>query len=225
MGKVGAAIGIVVLLGVAGYFFLPVNLLDFLPFDSDDITTQIDAVFQKTWRIDIDPITDISNKTAEIIEQRTGLTFDLEKKEKEIEKEVHRLVNIEREKFGLEPLEYDPELAVVAKIHSLDMSKRDFFAHENPDGEDPTDRGANLDYYCIKINAIYVTSGIGENIFMLNSRGGLSLYPVEDISEKAVVGWMNSPGHRENILKKNYDSEGIGVIYTDKSIHVTQNFC
>lgn len=225
MGKGGTIFAVVIFVTIAAYFFAPMDLLDYLPLDSNEITTKINAVVQKNWRLDIEPISDLSNFTAEIIENRTGFTFDISKKEKQIEQEVHHLVNIEREKFGLDSLVYDSNLASVAKLHSFDMSERDFFAHENLDGKNPTDRGADLDYHCIKINAIYVTSGIGENIFMINSRGGRLLYSIDEIAQRAVEGWMNSEGHRENILEKNYGSEGIGVIITDKSIHVTQNFC
>ena len=225
MGKVGTVLAIILVVGIAGYFLSPVDIFEYLPFDPDEITTRIDAVFQQSWKIGIDPISDISNQTAALIENRTGLTLDISKKEKEIEEEVHRLVNIQREIYDLESLEYDDNIAAVAKLHSLDMAKRDFFSHENPDGQTPTDRASELEYYCIKINAIYVTSGIGENIFMLNSRGGVFWQSVEDVSQTAVEGWMKSPGHRENILKTNYDSEGIGVIISDRSIHVTQNFC
>jgi uncharacterized protein YkwD len=49
---------------------------------------------------------------------------------------------------------------------------------------------------------------------------------LERIASQTVNGWMNSPGHRENVLDKGYDREGIGVaIGANEAVYVTQNFC
>ena len=64
----------------------------------------------------------------------------IQEKEIETEKEIHRLVNIERINHNLEPLEYDDGLAMIAKRHSQDMNNRGYFSHETPEGKTPTDR-------------------------------------------------------------------------------------
>ncbi len=47
---------------------------------------------------------------------------------------------------------------------------------------------------------------------------------MEEIASRIVDGWMDSPGHRQNILETSYDKEGIGVV-ADERVYVTQNFC
>ena len=105
--------------------------------------------------------------------------------------EVLDLVNLERSKMGLGSLAFHGGAADVAYAHCVDMDVRDFFAHTNPDGESPGDRLA----------AAGITGvGWGENI----AWG----YP----SPEAVMdGWMNSAGHRTNILNPGWTHLGIGV--------------
>jgi len=219
-----AKFGFILIIIVIGYFSLSDILLSNLPFDYTTISSRIDSIIQQTWDLEIESISDIQNKTVAIIENRTGLTLDITKKEMQIEHKVHQLINEERKSNGLSALEFAEDLSLVSKLHSLDMSANKFFSHENLDGQTPTDRGADLKYYCIKIKGIYVTSGIGENIFMINSTNTFWHQP-DEIAKRAVNGWMNSEGHRKNILNVEYELEGIGVIISDSSIHITQNFC
>ena len=101
------------------------------------------------------------------------------------------LVNVERQKAGLDPLAWDDGAAEVAYAHSVDMDVRDFFAHTNPDGLEPWDR----------LSAAGVAwSTAGENI----ARG-------YDTPEDVVAGWMSSPGHRDNILRASFRRLGVGV--------------
>ena len=145
-------------------------------------------------------------------------------KEKQAEIEVHRLINLEREKHGLETLGYDKELASVAKSHSEDMANSGYFSHETPEGLDPTDRASEAAYTCQYRIGNLIYSGIGENIHMVTG-SSVSLWSPESIAETAVSGWMDSPGHRKNILTSNFSNEGIGVSISTFTIHVTQNFC
>ena len=96
------------------------------------------------------------------------------------EQEVFNLVNQIREENGLPPFVYNGTLAETARAHSQDMVDRNFFNHNNPDGQSPFDR--------MKANGIRYSMA-AENI--------AAGYP----SPEAVVeGWMNSEGHRANIL-------------------------
>ncbi len=109
------------------------------------------------------------------------------------------------------------------------MVDRDFFSHDNPDGEDPTERGNQVGYTCYKDYGTYYTKGLAENINQVpigdvESCG--SVYTVDQIAKCVVDGWMSSSGHRENILDNSYDKEGIGVaISSDDEVFITQNFC
>ncbi|MGC0333916.1 uncharacterized protein YkwD/stress response protein SCP2 [Streptomyces sp. SAI-170] len=106
------------------------------------------------------------------------------------EAEVVALTNVERATAGLPPLAADPLLTRAAQAHSADMVARDFYAHTAPDGSRPWDRAAA---------AGAARRSIGENI----ACGQRS--PAE-----VVTGWMNSPGHRANILRPDFTHIGIG---------------
>ncbi|RPF30717.1 CAP domain-containing protein [Streptomyces sp. TLI_185] len=104
--------------------------------------------------------------------------------------EVVDLTNGERAGAGLPPLATDPLLTTAAQAHSADMVARVFYSHTSPDGSRPWDRAAA---------AGARRHSIGENI----ACGQRS--PAE-----VVDGWMNSPGHRANILKPDFTHIGIG---------------
>ncbi|MCX5059840.1 CAP domain-containing protein [Streptomyces sp. NBC_00452] len=104
--------------------------------------------------------------------------------------EVVDLTNRERARAGLPPLAGDPLLATAAQAHSADMVARSFYSHTSPEGTQPWDRAAA---------AGARRRSIGENI----ACGQRS--PAE-----VVDGWMNSPGHRANILKPDFTHIGIG---------------
>ncbi|MDT9235451.1 MAG: CAP domain-containing protein [Limnospira sp. PMC 737.11] len=105
------------------------------------------------------------------------------------EQQVLQLVNQERAQAGLQPLSLNPLLNQAARNHSTNMARQDFFSHTGLDGSSPSDRA----------RAVGFTSGVGENI----AAGHRT-------PESVVQGWMDSPGHRENILNPSYTQIGIG---------------
>ncbi len=122
----------------------------------------------------------------------------------ELEARMLDLVNQERVAAGLRPLAPDPELTQVARQHSTDMFARGYFAHVTPEGRDPFERMREA-------NVPFVTAG--EN---------LALAPTLQIAH---TGLMRSPGHRANILQRDFGRVGIGIM--DGGIHglmVTQDF-
>ena len=153
-----------------------------------------------------------------------------------LEKRIHTLINEKRKNNGVSSLGFDDNLALIARGHSLDMSINNYFEHNNKKGEDPTMRGQNAGYSCRKDYGSYYTNGIAENIYQNNlydSTSYVNGIPVshdwnslEEIAQSTVNGWMNSPGHRQNILKAQYDREGIGVaISSDDKVLITEDFC
>ena len=106
------------------------------------------------------------------------------------EQEVLRLTNEFRKQNGLKALVLDQSLEKAADDHSKDMALQDYFSHTGKDGSKPWDRAED---------AGYETRFVGENI-----AAGYR-------SAKAVVdGWINSPGHRANMLNADYNEIGIG---------------
>ena len=121
-----------------------------------------------------------------------------------VESEIHRLVNEERTKAGLQPLHWSEQLAEIAEQHSTDMRDKNYFSHGN---------------FVERIRT--VCGGVaGENIFY-----GFGTDPTA-IAKSAVSAWMNSSGHRANILASVYHSEGVGIAISENNkVYVTQDFC
>lgn len=119
-----------------------------------------------------------------------------------VENEVVRLTNVERAKAGCGPLKHDARLRTAAYGHSADMSAQKYFDHTSKDGRSFADR--------IKA-AGYSFRAAAENIAMG--------YPS---AEAVVQGWMNSPGHRQNMLNCTYTDIGVG--YVASGNYWTQDF-
>lgn len=133
------------------------------------------------------------------------LTDDIDNSAEAWEHEVLELTNAEREAYGLDPLVWNEKLADLARAHSQDMVDRGFFSHNNPDGKTPFDRmrEAGIDY-----------SAAAENI----AAGQAS-------PEDVVESWMNSQGHRDNILNPKLKELGVGLARGGEyGIYWTQNF-
>lgn len=109
-----------------------------------------------------------------------------------IEQEVVKLVNQERAKAGLPALKYDWELARVAEHKSQDMRDKNYFSHTSPTYGSPFDM---MKSYGIT----YKTAG--ENI----AQGQTS-------ATQVMNAWMNSSGHRANILNSSFTHIGVGYV-------------
>ena len=122
----------------------------------------------------------------------------------ELELKVHAGINAERAKHGGSPLRWDEGLASVARAHSHDMTVRSYFSHDTPEGLDPTDRLHRAGLNCRK----GYRYGIAENIAIETTLGNL-----DRTAEEAVRGWINSPGHRTNLLNREYNRTGVGASF------------
>ncbi len=116
------------------------------------------------------------------------------------EQQILSITNIIRNRFALNKVMWDEETAEVARLHSLDMFENEFFAHESPDNGNLSDR---LD------KGEVVFQGAGENI---------AAKYVDGVA--AFEGWLNSKGHRDTLLNKDYTDLGVGVYRN----YYTQNF-
>ncbi|AXG80532.1 CAP domain-containing protein [Streptomyces paludis] len=116
---------------------------------------------------------------------------------------VLNLVNQERAKVGCAAVRADASLDALAQAYSEDMAKRGFFDHTDPDGNTPWDRADKAG----------VKNLAGENI----ARGQATAQAVMD-------SWMNSDGHRANILNCDYTRLGVGVATGSGGPWWTQNF-
>lgn len=101
--------------------------------------------------------------------------------------------NIERTKRGLKPLTENNLLNGSARVKALDMFKNQYFAHDSPSGVGVGDLVSKQGYQYLMV---------GENLALGNFEG----------DQGVVEAWMDSPGHRANILKNSYQQIGIGVV-------------
>ena len=109
---------------------------------------------------------------------------------KALESEVVKLVNIERSKNGLQPLTENWQLSRVARYKSADMAAKNYFGHESPTYGSPF---RMMESFGIKY------SSAGENL----AYG-------QKTPQQVMTAWMNSPGHRSNILSPSYSQIGVG---------------
>ncbi|WP_058485677.1 CAP-associated domain-containing protein [Defluviitalea phaphyphila] len=120
------------------------------------------------------------------------------------EKQIFDLANAIRARNGLNPYTWDEKAAKSSRLHSQDMAENNFFNHTNLDGESPFDRMKDQ-------GIIYMMAG--ENI----AAGQTSAIYAHE-------GWMNSEGHRKNILG-DFERLGTGVAFGGEyKIYYTQNF-
>ncbi|MFH7880847.1 MAG: CAP domain-containing protein, partial [Candidatus Aenigmatarchaeota archaeon] len=187
--------------------------------------------FTRSSAIDFNPITSRLNITTNFT-TGTTTTHNLitsELNTRDIEKAIFIYTNIERKKHGLKELIWDEKLAEIAREHSIDMAQNKFFSHINLKGEDPTARAIRHDYNVYKsLGGGWFAKGIAENIGKMPtgyvSGIGYVNNDVDSIAQAQVKAWMNSQGHRENILNPNYDKIGVGVAYDGIYYISTQNF-
>jgi uncharacterized protein YkwD len=128
-----------------------------------------------------------------------------------VEDEIFELTNGERADAGAPPLERDPTLRGIARRFSEEMLERGFFGHVNPEGESMADRVARQHRCLVGI--------LGENLWQASG-----FTHREGLAAQAVAGWMNSPGHRENLLRPEFTHLGVGVALVGREVRATQVF-
>lgn len=165
--------------------------------------------------VDIPPKEQCPNcrSVTENIEKEVPLDLSPEVLTEKIEKLTHKQTNIRRKNNGLSQLQYSEHLSVIALRHSRDMAQKGYFSHESPSGREPSDRYHEFGHD---------TRSSGENIAKEYTH--LTQKPTE-AAKKVVESWMNSPEHRENILREQFGKEGIGVfLKSNGAMFITQNF-
>jgi uncharacterized protein YkwD len=117
-------------------------------------------------------------------------------------REVVRLVNRQRTRLGCRALRWNEPLARVAERHSRDMARRRYFSHQDKEGRSPFDR---LERSGIRFQAA------AENIAM-----------GQETADAVFRDWMNSRGHRENMVNCRYTDVGIGLVNDHWTLELIQ---
>jgi uncharacterized YkwD family protein len=131
--------------------------------------------------------TPVPDKTGATAKPPSGITAD--------DQALLELINKARADAGLKPLQFDMELMEVARLKAKDMVDNNYFAHQSPTYGSPFDMMRQF-------NISFKTAG--ENI-----AGNRTV-------EGAFKAWMNSEGHRKNILNGNFNYTGIGIVDSPK---------
>ena len=142
----------------------------------------------------------------------------------DIEAWVFEFTNAARAEAGLVPFEHDAAISTIARQHSESMAVMGY--GHIVEGKGPTDRALDAGYDCRTYHGDGSYSyGLSENIFKYPKAP--SLWLGEDVpkemARQLVDGWLDSPGHRENILDQDARRLGVGV-YVNDSVYATQNF-
>lgn len=118
--------------------------------------------------------------------------------------------NEARVEAGLKPLDFYPELYRAARAHAEDMLRRGYFGHEAPGGPSLFERLWKAGVFELKV---------AENLYELDGP-----YLPADLPERAVQGWLDSPGHRKNLLDPGFTHMAIAVLGQGNRYVVVQEF-
>lgn len=240
--KIGIGISLVLIIGIIGFLFSngvfeinEKNLNESMQTIQETTETTKKVVIDTADKIVPEPAKNVVTETSDKIQETTsGIVKKLEEDQIQRDKEqkivdekylqdiasqIHVLINEERTTRGLSPLTWNPIIAKASVNHSDDMANRGYFQHDSPEGYDFTWRYSQVGFTCAISQGSWIYGG-GENIMYMEG-----YYGVDTIATQSVDGWMESSGHRENILTSYFKSEGIGVAKSDSKIYVTQNFC
>ena len=128
-----------------------------------------------------------------------------------VEEAVFAMTNDLRRRNGLPVFLKDESCRDAARGHSADMFTRNYFDHTDPEGRSVKER----------LPANPAIRLWGENIW---TGRGYDPRQIQHLAQTIMAGWMNSPGHRKNILSPGYTHLGVGVITNNQEVKATQVF-
>lgn len=135
-----------------------------------------------------------------------------------LEKDVYELVNKKREIYGLKPLKWNDDIANVAKNHSQyladlnqDFTLNFYINHLDQNGEYHDSRLNKAGIYYFKFSAENIGAGAIFSSYYPETNQPARYHTYEEMVTNTVEGWMNSPGHRKNILTPELDETGVGI--------------
>lgn len=144
-------------------------------------------------------------KNAAMINVGQKLTIPSASPLAEFEKEVFRLVNVQRSRAGLQLLTYNWEVARCARMKSQDMVNKGYFSHTSPTYGSPFNM---MESFGIRFSSAAENIAYGQRT-----------------AQEVMTGWMNSPGHKANILSRNITQIGVGAAKTASgTLYWTQMF-
>ncbi len=200
--------------------------------------TQLVARPQKTIETSAGPVVEhtggfigkiVSGVTPSMVKKSLQIFFQSQEQRLEVTRlELLDLLNRERMKGGTHVLRMNDYLEKAAQLHAKDMFDRGYFSHYSPDGVSYVDRIKSAGYLdvnpdactCAQVFDVTKATKSGPN-FTLTGNEECECNPIYALGEnlakgqltssQAVTDWMNSPPHKENVLRKEFDEIGIGL--------------
>lgn len=152
------------------------------------------------------------DKAINVVTTNSGLLFGLPNGNENIksanpagEQKLLELINIERKKKGMNPLQWDENLARAARYHAYDLASQDYFDHNSYDRVN-----GNL----VKVGNTFTRIGRFYSASSLNSE---NIAAGSETAEGTYNQWFNSKGHYDNMFNKQSGKVGIGVAYNANS--------
>ena len=149
--------------------------------------------------------------------------------EEEIITRIFEKTNENRRDEGIAELMYDPILADIAAAYAKVLSSTGRLSHTDRNGDGPGERAEAFGYQITKEIEGGLRVGIAENLAyigtgMVTGAGYVDPTSAEAIARAIVSGWMNSPGHRKNILDPLADRIGVGISFNGEYYYAVQEF-
>ena len=138
------------------------------------------------------------------------LFFALALAQADLARAIFEAANAERVAHGVAALAWDERLAEAARIQGEDLLRRHYFGHVHPDGPPFEERYWQAGVYALKV---------AENLYELDGP-----YVPADFARRAVAAWMQSPGHRKNLLDPGFTHMGVAVLVADGRYLAVQEF-
>lgn len=133
--------------------------------------------------------------------------------------QLRAAINEERQAAGVVELAPSDTLAEAAREHSRDMHQREFYGHENPDGEHPWDR-----VRCRASENIH-RGEVAAELRGFESEDVFNTTTAEGIAGYVRTGWVNSDGHYQNMTRSEWGEIGVGVYVGADEFYATAMFC
>jgi len=149
----------------------------------------------------------------------------------EIHDALYQKTNLERGKMGHLPLSLDNKLEKIAQSYAQKMADLRFIGHTDPEGNDQNDRATSAGYtiYRYHDNGSLWRIGVGENLAKMPTgtvafQGYINPTDPDSISGAIMKSWLESSGHRKNMMDPYADRLGIGVAYDGHYYYAVQEF-
>ncbi|MGV8109440.1 CAP domain-containing protein [Methanospirillum sp.] len=142
---------------------------------------------------------------------------------------IQDLTNEYRIRQGLHPLSWDDDLAIITDRYAEELSRTGRLSHTDRSGDGPSDRAEAFGYPTTKEIVGGVRIGISENLAYIGTGMVSGVGYVDPTNSSAIAtalmdGWMNSPGHKKNILDPLSDRFGIGLFWNGEYYYAVSDF-